>query len=146
MQVDFYVLSTTERAAKDAFIARLIEKIYTKGHRIWVRVSDDSLLEHWNRYLWSYRKDSFLPHVRSDEKLDNIPIVLGLDNQLPTLSAVWVNLSNTIPDNVLQAERLVEVICQVPEELSQGRERYRQYQTLGYSIKTHNITKLSHSY
>ena len=63
-EVGFYHLT---RSTLDEALPRLLEKAYAAGNRVLVRVGDPERLELLNRALWTYGKESFLPHgTRSD--------------------------------------------------------------------------------
>ena len=65
-----------EHASLEAVLPQLLEKTRAKGWRALVKMSEGRLPE-IDKYLWTYRDDSFLPHGRDDEPLsDRQPICL----------------------------------------------------------------------
>jgi len=73
MEYWFYHL---EQASVEAVLPQLLEKTQSKGWRSLVKMSEDCLPQ-MDKYLWTYRDNSFLPHGRDDEPLsDRQPICL----------------------------------------------------------------------
>ena len=80
-EVGFYHLT---RSTLDEALPRLLEKAYAAGHRVLVRVGDPERLELLNRALWTYGKESFLPHgARSDGFAEDQPIYLTTQVENP---------------------------------------------------------------
>ncbi|MEP6343080.1 MAG: DNA polymerase III subunit chi [Maricaulaceae bacterium] len=66
-----------EHASLEAVLPQLLEKTRTKGWQALVKMSKERLPD-MDRYLWTYRDDSFLPHGLDDEPLsDRQPICLS---------------------------------------------------------------------
>ena len=65
-----------EHASLEAVLPQLLEKTRAKGWNALVKMSEARLPD-MDKYLWTYRDDSFLPHGRDDEPLsDRQPISL----------------------------------------------------------------------
>jgi len=65
-----------EQASVEAVLPQLLEKTQSQGWRALVKMSEDRLPQ-MDKYLWTYRDNSFLPHGRDDEPLsDRQPICL----------------------------------------------------------------------
>ena len=74
MEYWFYHL---EHASIEAVLPQLLEKTRTKGWNALVKMSETRLPQ-MDKYLWSYRDDSFLPHGRDDEPMsERHPISLS---------------------------------------------------------------------
>ena len=66
-----------EHASVEAVLPQLLEKTRHKGWTALVKMSDERLAD-MDKYLWTYRDDSFLPHGRDDEPMsERQPIVLS---------------------------------------------------------------------
>ena len=66
-----------EHASVEAVLPQLLEKTRSKGWQALVKMSDTRLPD-LDKYLWTYRDDSFLPHGRDDEPMsDRHPIRLS---------------------------------------------------------------------
>jgi DNA polymerase-3 subunit chi len=64
MRADFYHLA---RAPLERVLPKICEKLLGEGERLLV-IADAGLLETLDRALWSYEKESFLPHGRASEE------------------------------------------------------------------------------
>ena len=74
MRADFYHLA---RVPLERVLPRICEKLMGKGERLLV-VADPPLLDSLDRLLWSYERESFLPHgLDSDEAADEQPVLLS---------------------------------------------------------------------
>ena len=60
MEASFYQLRPSSSVT--AFLPRLLTRCLERGWRSVVRVEDDDVLQSLDRFLWTYRDDSFLPH------------------------------------------------------------------------------------
>ena len=80
-EIGFYHLT---RSTLEEALPRLLEKAYAAGNRVLVRVGDAERLELLNRALWTYGKDSFLPHgTRADGFPEDQPIYLTTAGREP---------------------------------------------------------------
>ncbi len=87
-EVGFYHLT---RSTLDEALPRLLEKAYAAGNRVLVRVGDPERLELLNRALWTYGKESFLPHgTRSDGFAEEQPIYLTTQVENPNGATILV--------------------------------------------------------
>ena len=80
-EIGFYHLT---RSSLEEALPRLLEKAYASGSRVVVRGGDAERIELLNRSLWTYGKDSFLPHgARSDGFAEDQPIYLTIRDGEP---------------------------------------------------------------
>ena len=87
-EVGFYHLT---RSNLEAALPRLLEKAYAAGNRVLVRGSDPERLELLNRALWTYGKDTFLPHGgKGDGFAEQQPIYLTVGPENP-IGRIFVN-------------------------------------------------------
>ena len=81
VEVGFYHLT---RSSLEEALPRLLEKAYAAGQRAVVRVGNAERLELLNRSLWTYEKESFLPHgSRADGHPEHQPIYLTVGDENP---------------------------------------------------------------
>lgn len=70
----FYHLETS---MLEGVLPELLDKTLSRGWQALVKMPEDRLV-HMDKFLWTYKDDSFLPHGRDDEPLaDQQPIVLS---------------------------------------------------------------------
>ncbi len=74
----FYHLETS---MLEGVLPELLDKTLTRGWRALVKIPSDRLL-YMDKFLWTYRDDSFLPHGRDDQPMgDQQPVLLSADAQ-----------------------------------------------------------------
>jgi DNA polymerase-3 subunit chi len=141
-RVDFYVLASTDPAARLRFACRLIEKAYLHEHRVRVQLDPGGEITAFDDLLWTFADRSFVPHERlgaHEPPPEGIqaPVVLA-DGTAPTRDAadVLVNLAAGVPAEYQRFARIVEIVDADDERRRLGRERFRFYrdQTIGPEI------------
>ncbi|MBL4766244.1 MAG: DNA polymerase III subunit chi [Rhodobacteraceae bacterium] len=76
-----------EQSALDQILPDILEKTHAKGWRAIVKIGPllgdpKDELTRLDEFLWTYKKDSFLPHGRDDEPMaGNQPVLLSTDCQ-----------------------------------------------------------------
>lgn len=139
MQIDFYLLSSSEEHSRDFFICRLVEKIYRQRHTVYIHCRDLQEAHRLDELLWTFSDISFLPHCLYGEVNDPPPpIQLGFD-ATPTAQDVLINLSTTIPMFYSTFQRILEIVPQDGEKQAIAREHYQFYKSHHLTIKTHKI-------
>ena len=58
-RVDFYHL---QKSNIENTLPKLLEKAYSTGKKILVKVGNENRVEFLNTHLWTYEEQSFLPH------------------------------------------------------------------------------------
>lgn len=87
-EIGFYHLT---RSTLEEALPRLLEKAYAAGHKVVVRCPGRERLEALDRALWTYGKDSFLPHgTRADGPAERQPIFLTTEAENPNGADVLV--------------------------------------------------------
>jgi DNA polymerase-3 subunit chi len=109
--------------------------------KVGVLLSDSSTLDCFEQLLWTHNSTSFLPHCQVESTLaEHTSILLGcsVDNLLD--SDCLVNLSSHVPGNFSRFRELVEVISTSDSEKASGRERFRLYRELGFTIDSQDYS------
>ncbi len=74
----FYHLETS---MLEGVLPELLDKTRSRGWRALVKMPADRI-SHMDKFLWTFKDDSFLPHGRDDEPMaDQQPIVLSAEAQ-----------------------------------------------------------------
>ena len=106
-EVGFYHLT---RSSLEAALPRLLEKAYAGGHRVLVRGSDPERLELLDRALWTYGKDSFLPHGgKGDGFADQQPIYLTLEPGNPNRATILALVDNAQAPDLASFDRCLDL-------------------------------------
>ena len=140
MKIDFYVLENSTASICEQFACKLVEKIFHLNHRIYIHTDSLQQANNLDNLLWTHNQGSFLPHdIVTGSDNCNSPIALGYDSKLNCSYDVLVNLSKDVPIFCSQFNRIAEFVCADSSSKSLARNRFRQYQQLGYEIDTHHI-------
>jgi DNA polymerase III subunit chi len=84
----FYQL---QRTPLEPALGRLLEKVLASGQRAVVRASSPERVEALNRALWTFGRDSFLPHgSRDDGFAEDQPVFLTDEADYPNGATVLV--------------------------------------------------------
>jgi DNA polymerase-3 subunit chi len=140
-KVDFYILNASNVNNRLAFVCRLVEKIYKKGHQILIHTDSARQSEEMDDLLWTWRQGSFIPHEVFDAKNKiTAPVVINSQPDIGTsMNQVLVNLANDVPKFFSHFERVAEIVDQDEKTRQSARQRYRFYQDRGYPLTTHDI-------
>ena len=144
-EINFYILSADKPLMP--FICQLTQTVLHKSHTGLIIICPTTQLTVLDNTLWAYQDTAFIPHqiindANSLAKQSAINQALLTDT--PSMSqnyqGIFLNLTDTIINN-FQGNKLLEIITQAPQSLSQGRIKYRHYrQQFGeQAIKTYHI-------
>ncbi len=130
-EVGFYHLT---RSTLDEALPRLLEKAHAAGHRVVVRVGDPERLELLNRALWTYAKESFLPHgSRSDGFAEDQPIYLTTQVENPNGGTILALVADAVAPDLASFDRCLDLFDGGdPEAVARARERWRVAQAAGH--------------
>lgn len=144
MKVSFYPLEQDNLEGALLFACRLTEKAVQLGHRIHLVVRSDSQLKQLDELLWQYRADSFVPHhclpvEESDQSVD-CRVTLGTADHVPSDRDILINLGEQVWEHHGQFGDVREIVAADDNERNLGRQRYRRYKELGYSVETKQLS------
>ena len=137
-RVGFYVVQAADQAQRMQVAARLADKAFQQGHRIFINAVDESQARSLDELLWSFRPASFLPHgLHGQEHADSIAIGWGQEPENHT--DLLINLQLNIPRFFSRFARVAEVVTQDPASLEALRESWKFYQERGYQLEKHDL-------
>ena len=123
-QIIFY--STAPLQVEKTLFA-LLEKSLEKGNKSLLLFKDKEKCLSINEQLWTYKQNSFLPHIsEDDQRYDNIdvPVYLSTKNENPFKAELLFSIDGFLPDNIDHFERVI-IIIDVNDELL--NEKYKNY-------------------
>lgn len=139
-QVDFYLLNSSGKQARQTFACRLAEKVYRMGMTAYVGMENQGDCVLMDDLLWSYSQGSFIPHcLETQDDLKKHAVIIGQKATSPISRQVYINLRSETPDTQQSLDRVAEIIDEDDQNKKLARIRYRQYQDAGFEIKTHKI-------
>ncbi|MDC9728294.1 MAG: DNA polymerase III subunit chi [Methyloprofundus sp.] len=140
-KVNFYILSSQSEQGRHTFACKLAEKAFRLGFKCYLLVDNLEQAERLDRLLWTFRANSFVPHVIYQNELPNSnnAALIGTQQAPELWRHTLINLSTKLPENIEQSEQVFELLDNDESHKQAGRERYRQYQALKIDINTHKI-------
>ncbi|MEJ6540271.1 MAG: DNA polymerase III subunit chi [Halioglobus sp.] len=136
--VGFYVVQTSDSGQRLRVAARLADKAFQRGHRIFIHATDEAQATELNELLWSFRPASFLPHgLHGQEHSESIAI--GWGQEPDNHNDLLINLQLEIPSFFSRFARVAEVVTQEPDSLAALRKSWTFYKERGYQLEKHDL-------
>ena len=136
--VGFYVVQTSDPGQRLRVAARLADKAFQRGHRIFINATDEAQAIEINELLWSFRPASFLPHgLHGQEHSETIAI--GWGEEPDNHNDLLINLQLEIPSFFSRFARVAEVVTQEPDSLAALRKSWTFYKERGYQLEKHDL-------
>lgn len=136
-KIDFYILSEGSRLQ---LACLLIDKAYKNQHRVYIHTENQQDAHQLDELLWTFRDESFIPHNLYGEGPEPAPpIQIGFNLTPEKHRDILINLSPTIPEFFQQFNRVLELVANDAHEQEIARDRFRQYRSQGFEIKTHKL-------
>ena len=136
--VGFYVVQTSDPGQRLRVAARLVDKAFQRGHRVFINATDEAQATELNELLWSFRPASFLPHgLHGQEHSETIAI--GWGQEPDNHNDLLINLQLGIPSFFSRFARVAEVVTQEPDSLAALRKSWTFYKDRGYQLEKHDL-------
>lgn len=136
--VGFYVVQSAAPGQRLQVAARLADKAFQRGHRIFINAKDAAQASELDEILWSFRPASFLPHgLHGQEYSDTIAI--GWGQEPDNHNDLLINLQLAIPPFFSRFRRVAEVVTQEPASLVALRASWKFYKERGYQLEKHDL-------
>ena len=137
-RVGFYVVQAADAGQRLHVAARLADKAFTQGHRIYINAVDKAQAQALDELLWSFRPASFLPHALNGEALDD-QIAIGWGQDPGDHNDLLINLQLDIPSFFSRFQRVAEVVTQDEDSLAALRKSWTFYKERGYRLEKHDL-------
>jgi DNA polymerase-3 subunit chi len=130
VEFGFYHLT---RSALEPALGRLLEKVLASGQRAAVTASSAERVEALNRALWTFGRDSFLPHgSREDGFAEDQPVFLTHEADYPNGATVLVLVDGAQVEPPEQFTRCLYLFDgNDAAAVAQARELWRQWRARG---------------
>lgn len=142
-RVDFYILASDTDQARLHFCCRLIEKAVNQGNTVLVNTDSLAAAEEIDDLLWSFKPEAYVPHAilnnADTDELEDIPVVIGHNQDCETHHDVLVNLANELPDFFARFKRFAQIVNQDKSRLEASRKHFAFFRDRGYPIKTNKL-------
>lgn len=140
--VSFYILESNNINSLFKTATQLTIKAYNADNQVLIYSNHSNILAQLNELLWTFSPSSFIPHslVQSEEDVDSIdPIVLANFEPQHLKKDLLIQLSDHVPENFQQYQRIIEILYSDEDYLTKGRERFKFYRRHGIEPKTIKI-------
>jgi DNA polymerase-3 subunit chi len=133
VEFGFYHLT---RSALEQALGRLLEKVLASGQRAVVVASSAERVEALNRALWTFGRDSFLPHgSREDGFAEDQPVFLTHEPDYPHGASVLVLVDGAALEPPDQFTRCLYLFDgNDPAAVAQARDFWRQWRERGATL------------
>lgn len=131
-RIDFYQINP---AGPDTgrVVCALCQKAWDAGQKVLLLTADEDQAEAYDRLLWIWKDDSFLPHDRMEPEGMATPILVTHQADPRGERQCLINLSPEIPVWFAQFDRVLEIVDEDNKQLA--RQHYAYYKERGYELK-----------
>ncbi len=137
-RVGFYVIQASGSQQRLQVAARLADKAFQRGHRVYINAADEQQAGELDQLLWSFRPASFLPHALHGRENDE-PVTIGWGQDPETHDDLLINLQLEIPRFFSRFRRVAEVVTQDSDSLEALRKSWLFYRDRGYKLDKHDL-------
>ncbi|HED35506.1 MAG TPA: DNA polymerase III subunit chi [Gammaproteobacteria bacterium] len=160
--VNFYILPDEQLSSLQQYACRIAEKNWLSGKRVLIQTDSADDSKQLDELLWNLRPESFIPHgIATHEAQDRQqPILLSHQKVTDSNFQYIINLSSrasdiciepqttdnspdstppSIPDTPPKELVIDELLNQNEQRKQTGRQHYKIYRDLGYSLKHHTL-------
>ena len=135
-RIDFYHYAED----KLGFACRLATKAFEQSSRLVVYTPEQSLLERFDKSLWTFQSTKFVPHCFAGAPVAaETPIILASSGDELPHHDVLLNLGDEWPPFFSSFERLLEIVATDNADKEHARARYAFYKKRGYDIRVNSI-------
>ena len=134
-RVDFYHL---QKQTMEDVLPKLLEKAYSSGSKIKVKVGTEARVDFLNSLLWTYNDESFLPHgSKKDGAAELQPIWLSADDDNPNGASMLF-----LTDEAMLSESDTEIYTRIfnifdgnnSEALQNARDLWKNLRSSGAEL------------
>lgn len=137
-KIDFYVLPKTGGINVMSAVSRIAEKAMTRGHQIFIQVTNESDAAVVQGALWADRPESFLPSAILGQD-DGEPILVGWQEPPLQHDDVMINITGKLQGHFSRFQRLAEIVVHEEAALAASREAWRFFRDRGYPLAKHDL-------
>lgn len=91
--------------------------------------------------LWQFEPTRFVPHnLKGEGPVTGAPVEIGFDPIGPNKSRqILINLADQVPAFAVNLPHIIDFVATDETLKRNARQRYRQYQSLGYAVTTQDF-------
>ncbi len=134
-RVEFIKLERPERAV---ILCELAEEFFLQGQRVLIVVQDDNQAVTLDRFMWTWRKDAFVPHANDNGTADCIaePVTITTREENGNGAGVLIQGRPCAPAFLGQFDVCIDFAEIYDAGLRQAaRDRYKACQEAGFDVR-----------
>jgi DNA polymerase-3 subunit chi len=138
-RADFYLIAKPRFAEQPLLlVCELAKRACAANQFTLILARDAAQAEEIDDLLWSFEPDAFVPHqIAGDEEDELTPVlIVPPDTEAPPRPLV-INLRDAAWTQ--PCERVLEVVPADPATRGPQRQRWKQYQALGFELAKHDM-------
>ena len=139
-RADFYLIAKPRFAEQPLLlVCELARRACDSNQFTLVLARDLAQAEELDDLLWSFDPDAYIPHqiAGSDEDDEATPVLIVAPGTEAPARPLVINLRDEAW--AAACERVLEVVPADPAARAPLRERWKQYQALGYELNKHDM-------
>lgn len=132
-KVEFVKLKKPEKALH---LCELAEEFFTSGKRVLILVQDDNQAVTLDRFMWTWKKGSFLPHVFDNGAVDCLdePVVIAVEERNSNGARVLIMGHSASFEFTRQFERIIDFAEMYDDDLAAAaRRRFTRFREAGFA-------------
>lgn len=132
-KVEFVKLKKPEKALH---LCELAEEFFTSGERVLIMVQDDNQAVTLDRFMWTWKKGSFLPHAFDNGAVDCLdePVVITVEERNPNGARVLIMGNPASFQFAQQFERIIDFAEIHDDDLAEAaRRRFALFREAGFA-------------
>ncbi len=133
IQVEFIKL---ERPGVAPWLCRLAQEFFAQGRRVLIMVENDEQAMALDRYMWTWQKNAFLPHVWDNGAVESYtePVVITTKENNGNASEVLVDAKGCSLNFARRFKHVVEFApTYAQDEVDAARKRFTHWRQEGYA-------------
>lgn len=129
-----------EEKPLEAVLPVLLEKSLERGWRAMVQCANPGKMQALDEALWTFRPDSFLPHMVLSDQIDmdelaQMPILIADNDENPNGAQIRFFVEGAVPENPTNYERVVFMFNgHDPDAVTRARQAWKALS------QTHELT------
>lgn len=139
MRADFYLIDKPRfREQPLLLVCELVKKAYAAQQPTLILTRDHEQAHAVDELLWAFDDDAMIPHQLAGDDDDAQTAVLIVPPDVDTPDRpLLINLRDACPGRSCQ--RVLEVVAADPAAREGSRERWREYQRLGFEVRKYDM-------
>lgn len=126
-----------KRPEKARHLCELSEHFLEQGRRVLVTVCDDNQGVTLDRFMWTWKKGAFIPHVYDNGAVDCLdePIIIEVEERNPNGAEILIMGRPCSPEFIRQFELAIDFAEAYDQELLQAaRKRFVHFREAGFEV------------